>query len=145
MINGELFLNQTRLHETEFAHDPKTPITESYIPSLIEKSSKYKVGLITHEDLASGIERKLEEFYRNNIPYILFDSSTEEDLHHIVEKVSDTAYRLIWAGSAGLATQLVKKIKKDGLGPISSEEMSNSVLLVVGSVNKKIKNSLNYC
>lgn len=142
VINGCLLLDQTPLHSTEFAKDPKTPITDSFIPNLIEKDSKYKVGLMTVEDLKNGIESKLEEYYTKNIPYILFDSSSEEDLEVIAELLGKTKYNFIWAGSAGLATQLVKKIQCNKNPQVTIGVPLEPVLLVVGSVNKKNKKQL---
>lgn len=144
VMDGNLYIDQSPIHETEFALDPKTPVTSSYIPGLIEQVSKYRVGLIKQEDLAGGIKGKLKEFQDAKTPYIVFDSSTEEDLKVIVDVVKETSYNVVWCGSAGLATHLfssdfTKKTTNTFSGSASS---SQPVLFVIGSVNKKNQRQL---
>src|SRR5699024_4782106 len=41
-VNGRHYVDQVPLAETEFAHDPATPVKESYIPDLLRKQTERK-------------------------------------------------------------------------------------------------------
>ena len=40
-VNGFQYVNDKLLHETEFAKDPKNPVTESHIAAMLKKQSKF--------------------------------------------------------------------------------------------------------
>ncbi|WP_227937187.1 four-carbon acid sugar kinase family protein [Alkalihalobacillus deserti] len=137
--DGNLYLGQKLLHETEIAYDPKTPVNESFIPDILSRSSKRKTGVITNEDLAQGknfIKEKLVRYYEEKVPYIVFDSTVEEDLEQIVEWVNETPFQVVWSGSAGLANYLTSYgEKKNHSLNVKQLDKDQSVLMVVGSVN----------
>lgn len=141
--NGFIYLGDTLLHETEFALDPKTPITESYIPKLIEEQSGRMVGIITLDDMENGRQHllhKLEQYKESGRVYIVFDAVTGSHLQQIVDLFVDLPYRVIWSGSAGLAGYLTTEQHQRKVSLTKSDE---PVLIVVGSVNQKTRNQLN--
>ncbi|MDT8858911.1 four-carbon acid sugar kinase family protein [Alkalihalobacillus sp. MEB130] len=137
--DGNLYVGQKLLHETEIAHDPKTPVNESFIPDILSKGTKRKMGVITNGDLAQGkdfIKEKLALYYDENIPYIVFDSTTEEDLAQIVECVKETPFHVVWSGSAGLANYLTScGQRKNHVFNVEQLDQEKSILMVIGSVN----------
>lgn len=146
IVNGYHMLNKTLLHETEVSRDPKHPIDQSSIVSIIEKHSNKKVGHIDWEVIKGGYEeiiRKLEEFKDNDIQYVSFDSVVEEDLKVISEFIMKQPYSSICAGSAGLLNHLpeVLGMKKSYV----KHKMTKSnipALFVVGSISQKGRNQL---
>ncbi|CAM3966304.1 four-carbon acid sugar kinase family protein [Lederbergia lenta] len=136
---GHHYLNGILLNQTEIARDPKTPVTESHIPTLLSKELGEDVGNIELHTLRAGetaIRKKLEEFKKMNISYIVVDSEMEEDLESILHYTKMLDYTISWVGSAGLANYLPAHYgltMKDKTLQIPRHE--DPILTIVGSVN----------
>ncbi|MGM0924162.1 MAG: four-carbon acid sugar kinase family protein [Bacillota bacterium] len=148
VIDGIHYLDQKKLHETEFSKDPKTPVTESYLPKLIQEQSNQEVGHLSYSDLHKGLSHvtsRLDTYKKENTSYIVIDSIEDSDLELFILLVSQMKYSVIWAGSAGLMNHLPKAY---GLKPIQSDwslPMTNEpVLLVIGSISKAGRNQLDH-
>lgn len=134
--NGMLYIGDSLLDETEFARDPKTPVTDSFLPRLIENQSKRKTGLITLEDLEQGpahVERMLHSFFKENRRYVIVDAVLNRHLEETVRLFRQLDFRLIWSGSAGLAHCMVGR---DGATDHVLPKTDKPVLTVVGSLNR---------
>jgi uncharacterized protein YgbK (DUF1537 family) len=147
IIDGYHYLYHDLLHETEVARDPKTPVTESYLPKMLQKQTKQPLGLITYRDLQQGfshIKAMMDTFREKSTPYVVFDSKDEEDLRRIVEFITLTKYNVVWVGSAGLTNYLLplKTDKLVGMEKIEDISLHGLVLLVVGSVSSKSRKQL---
>lgn len=144
--DGHHYLNGKLLNETEIAHDPKTPVKESYIPKLIEDQTGKKVGLITYHELKLGkkaLLEKIETMISKEVHYVVFDAVVEEDLQHIAQFIVQSNLKVCWVGSAGMANYLPEayKIKKQQVmkaGP----KGNHPVMLVVGSVSQITRKQL---
>lgn len=139
VIDGIHYVNGTKLHETEVAHDPKTPVKESRLVKLIGDQAQRKVGHLSRADLERGTEHiaaRMASFKEQQIAYIVADSETEAHLEAIVKRIAPLPYSVIWAGSSGLIRYLPQAY---GLSHVHTEETLPStdkpVLLVVGSVS----------
>lgn len=136
---GTLYVHGTPLHETEFANDPKAPVTDSYIPELLRKQTKHSVETIPAAILAKGsgeLERLLRSCKSQGICYLLVDSVDGEDLRRIVSLMGETTYSVVWAGSAGLASQL--SAQGPSMQHPATEEYrkpDRPILVVIGSVS----------
>lgn len=144
--NGKLFIGGRPLAQTEFALDPKTPVRESSIVEILKKESNKKVAMITKQDLKKGeahVLEKMKAHYHVGIHFIVFDSTTDEDLKNIVSHVRKANYQVIWSGSAGLANYILEEKMKTG-NPENhwNGESGNQVLMVVGSVNRNSRRQL---
>ncbi|MGO4276862.1 four-carbon acid sugar kinase family protein, partial [Paenibacillus sp. TAF58] len=109
---GRLYVHGKPLHETEFANDPKTPVTESYIPDLLHRQTKQPVEVIPSAIIAEGtseLELVLQSCISRGIRYLLIDSADGEDLRRTVSLFGETTYKVVWVGSAGLARQLANQ------------------------------------
>ncbi|NRF93729.1 four-carbon acid sugar kinase family protein [Paenibacillus frigoriresistens] len=145
IVNGFHYLNDQLLHETEVAVDPKTPVTESFVPKLLGMQTKRTVELVTCGELRSGAEgiaAKLDVLHKSEIPYIVFDSEREQDLQIIVETITTLNYRIVWVGSAGLVEHLSPKFQLDNRAITPSNHESHVVLVVVGSVSGRTRRQL---
>ncbi|BDG49072.1 four-carbon acid sugar kinase family protein [Parageobacillus sp. KH3-4] len=148
IYKGYHFLHDTLLHETELSRDPKCPIKESYVPRLIAKQTDRPIGLIDYQTLRLGFDKvkeQLDRYRANGIPYIIFDSLSEEDLQRIVRYVCRINEKVVWVGSAGLANYLpeaeayrLQKSKKAAM----IEPNERPILLVVGSVSQVSRRQL---
>lgn len=160
MRNGIVYVNGMPLHETEMAHDPKHPATESSFSAILKRQSRYPVVLISLDRLRgerAALEKRIAGYRQSGIPYLVFDAEREEDLALIASLFPEEPEcpRVVWAGSAGLAGALTAKIvrntreasEQEGVLPnkpgkeqaASSHKAAyydpNCVVIVVGSVN----------
>ncbi|TDF99768.1 four-carbon acid sugar kinase family protein [Paenibacillus piri] len=162
--DGILYVNGIPVHETAAGSDPKTPVKESHIPTLLKLQTKREVGLIDHHDLRQGgahMQQKLSSLLDRQIRYILFDSGSESDLRTVANCIEQSGRRVVWAGSAGLANFLPmvqasastdSATESNAIqandAAIGGEERSGKlaaklpVLLVVGSVNGQSRKQL---
>lgn len=145
-MEGIHYLNGVPLADTEIAHDPKTPVTISYLPDLLKQQTKYEVGEITVADLEAGqnhIRTKLEQLKTNNIPYVMVDSTEEKHLELILQMTRELEYTFTWAGSAGIANYLPAHYELESrAASLDIPENSGPILTVVGSVNKNSREQL---
>jgi D-threonate/D-erythronate kinase len=108
--NGMIYVNGVLLAESEFANDPRSPVTDSKIKSIIGRQSRKKCQEISADIFKRGNKKGHQFLSReilNNQGIFVFDSRTENDLENIarsVELIIDQPYLL--AGSAGFANHL---------------------------------------
>ncbi|WP_165452354.1 four-carbon acid sugar kinase family protein [Paenibacillus thalictri] len=147
IIGGILFIDGVPVSQTEVAKDPKTPVTESFLPRLLGAQTAKRVGHVTLEQLRhkETLADRLEQFIQDETPYVVFDSESEGDLELIAQAMSASAYSAIWVGSAGLAFHLAGGTEIGGFADESQGDESDyneQVLLVVGSVSGKSRGQL---
>ncbi|MFC0332790.1 four-carbon acid sugar kinase family protein [Paenibacillus sepulcri] len=158
--NGYQYRSGTLVHNTEAAHDPVTPVTESYIPKLVGMQSQRACALITRDELMdqSALTVKLELLHKAAVAYLLFDALYDEDLDHVARSMAGSGLRIVWAGSAGLARSLALqaadrawgggaglKSQKPGTGQGPSSGMGTQpALAVIGSVSGISRGQLTY-
>ncbi|HSL00512.1 MAG TPA: four-carbon acid sugar kinase family protein [Rubrobacteraceae bacterium] len=119
------------VHETEAARDPRTPVVESHLPTLLAAAFPSVVSLGV-EDLADGehVRRVL-----SNAPCVVADAERDEDLDALARAVPDPR-RVLWAGSAGLALALGNLYPGPRAGAAPSRPApAGTVLVVVGSLS----------
>ncbi|MGP4038643.1 four-carbon acid sugar kinase family protein [Gracilibacillus sp. D59] len=141
--DGKMYVQNSPLHLTEFASDPKTPISTSFIPYILQRDIQQEVGLVNKRDLEKGkahILNKLEKWKEKNITYILFDSNEQSDLEKIVSFIYYSNFHLVWCGSAGLANAISCLIERRSVPPHLHKQVENgTILTVIGSVNQKTR------
>ncbi|UFT98787.1 four-carbon acid sugar kinase family protein [Radiobacillus kanasensis] len=147
VMDGHLFLNGIPIHETVFAQDPKTPITDSYIPNLLRRGTEREIGLIKQKDIEQGkkhIREKLLNYLNQDVSYIVFDSGVAEDLDQIVSWVKDFDFQVIWSGSAGLANHLKQYVIETQSTAIEHDIQKSirPILTIIGSVNRQSRAQL---
>jgi uncharacterized protein YgbK (DUF1537 family) len=139
---GVHYLNGRPVHETDIGADKKTPVSESFIPALLAQQTEKQAALITYTELRAGkdvLVKRLIELRSEGIPYVVSDAENEADLYALVHGVEQSGYRVVWAGSAGLAKCLSVGIQH--LIPISQKSAKSPLLLpvlvAVGSITKR--------
>jgi uncharacterized protein YgbK (DUF1537 family) len=124
------------VHETEVKDDPRTPVREGHVPTLLAAAFPSVVSLST-EDLADPdtVRRALEE-----ARCVVADAACDEDLEALVRAVPDSS-GVLWAGSAGLAVALGRVYPGPHTGTTPSAR-SSRVLVVVGSLSEVARGQL---
>lgn len=125
--DGILYVNNVKLAETQFAMDILNPVTDSFIPDIINKQSNINVKLKDINEEFSSQGDKEKHIY-------IFDSENMEDMENI-GKVLYSKNKLNYTiGNAGFAEILTRYIKSDA----KKEDIileDDRILFVCGSVN----------
>ena len=136
--DGVQLVRGVPVHETESRDDPRTPVREGHLPTLLAAAFPSVVSLGT-DDLAdpATVRRALDEAV-----CVVADAASDEDLEALVRAVPDPD-RVLWAGSAGLAVALAAVHP----GPSAATAHPRSapagrVLVVVGSLSAVARKQL---
>ncbi|WP_226086078.1 four-carbon acid sugar kinase family protein [Mesobacillus sp. S13] len=145
-VKGLHYVNGKLITETEFGRDPKTPVTEGFIPDLLKKSVDEDIALIDL-DLIRGSKDQLKTFVEKSIDggqsWFVCDSETEEDLKTIAAFFAKVGKKIVWAGSGGLIEYLPAELE---IFPQSGQDMKKTAidrtLTVSGSLSQVTKKQL---
>jgi uncharacterized protein YgbK (DUF1537 family) len=146
-VKGRHFLKRTPLSRTEFANDPKNPVTEDDLPKLLSHQSRRKVGLVELGCLRNGNVAVLEEISSlrgRGVELIVFDAQIEADLQRIVRIFSKKECNILWAGSTGLARHLAQAFETK-LKPVTlkkSPSPGRLQMLVSGTTSETTRRQL---
>lgn len=125
--DGILYVDNIKLAETQFAMDILNPVTDSFIPDIINKQSKIKVEIKDINEDFTSQNTKDKNIY-------IFDSENMDEMENI-GKVLHNKNRLYYTvGNAGFAEVLTHYIKSD----TKKEDIileDDRILFVCGSVN----------
>src|SRR5215213_7429905 len=130
-VGGVQLVRGVPVQETEVRNDPRTPVREGHIPTLLATAFS-SVGSLNIEDLAdpATVRRTLE-----GAECVVADAAGGEDLEALVRAVPDPS-EVLWAGSAGLAVALGGVYPGPSAGkPLSPRAPASKVLVVVGSLS----------
>lgn len=108
-VGGIHFLNGLPLEATEIARDPKMPVRESHIPSLLAAQTKRKVGHIGRKTVLAGQDAIIAELVRlkgDGVTVVVCDAWQDEHLRSLAAAIVSFARPVLWVGSAGLAEYL---------------------------------------
>jgi uncharacterized protein YgbK (DUF1537 family) len=134
-VAGFQYINDSLIHTTSFAKDPKNPVTESHIPTLIKNQSK---------------------IYKNLEIYKIYDVSKNEDFENVFKNITshykscDDLKVKIFAGTAKFFSCLLSnfiqleqssKTLKYLKSSKSSKKFQN-LLIISGSFNPVTKKQL---
>lgn len=99
--NGYLFVGDVLLGESPMRHHPLTPMTDSYLPRVLEGQSAYRAGVVTLAQVRRGeLGRRLAELRSEGVRYALVDAIEDADLAAAGRELADAP---LVAGAAGLA------------------------------------------
>ncbi len=137
-VAGVLLVKGVSVAETQFAHAPISPVKESHIPTLLEQSTKYRVGYIAVEQIDIGAESLYHKISRMPQDIVVCDVTTQYHLTSIVQAAILAKGRWLLCGSGGLARELhlfftkVPGVKKTRLASL----VSGPALVIVGTRNQ---------
>jgi uncharacterized protein YgbK (DUF1537 family) len=136
--DGVLLVNGVPVAETQFANDPISPVKESSIPRLLEKSMNQAVGRISISEIEAGPEALKKTISNRSENIIVCDVAEPSHLSGIAQAAALAEGRWLLCGSGGMAREMhlllggvskVEKAQKGGqkIGP---------ALVVVGTRNQ---------
>ncbi|MCS2160732.1 four-carbon acid sugar kinase family protein [Scandinavium sp. H11S7] len=128
--DGHCLVNGVPLLDTEFASDPKTPITSSRIAGLVALQSDMPVHEVHLADLRRGrLSALLSGWAAEAECMVVVDAVEDRDLMLIAQALSEQTPLPLMVGAAGLANAL----------PVSlfmHEQQALPVLVVAGSMSE---------
>ncbi len=137
-VYGVQLVRGVPVHETEAKNDPRTPVREGHIPTLLATAFP-SVRTLGVEDLAdpTTVRRVL-----GDARCVVADAARDEDLEALVRAVPDPS-EVLWAGSAGLALALGTVYPGPQVGkPTAALAPVRTVLVVVGSLSEVARGQL---
>lgn len=147
-INGHQYVHGHLVSESEFGKDPKTPVTNSYIPAILGKLVKDPIILLNH-DLLQGSTEEIKNFIstqsQQGSTWFVCDAKTDADLKKIATAFGKVNKKTIWAGSAGLIEYLpdVLDLEKKATNQ-EKDILVNKTLTVSGSMSSTTKQQIEY-
>lgn len=133
--NGIHYIEGELLENSVFGKDPFEPVKKSYIPDIIKEQSDISVVCLKTDE---KIPKTLNE------PSILvFDAQTINDLSQRVDDIVETKNLKYIAGCAGLAEQIVNKIKFEN-SERKHFEKTEKLYIACGSLNDITKKQVGY-
>jgi len=145
-VSGHHYVNGKLITETEFGRDPKTPVTESFLPRMLNKNAGKDIALLDLE-LIRGEKADILEFIERAVAagntWIVCDSEREEDLQVIAESFTSVQKKTIWTGSGALVEYLPDALKLRSHHENDHEENNiRKTLTVSGSLSQVTKKQL---
>lgn len=104
-VNGIHQLNGVRITETEIGRDPKKPVRQDVLKKILE--SVFKENII---HVSRGMPNGL--FPSSGTRIFTFDAETNDDLLGIINAAAETGKRILWAGTAALADNIMRSIEE---------------------------------
>ena len=110
--DGRCYVHGVPLDQTEFASDPKTPVSRAEISEIIAMQSRLPAALAT-----AGEEKRV----------LIVDAWEDSHLDQVIDAVAPHARETLLVGSAGLCEALARRLRRSEQGPL---------LAVVGSMSE---------
>ncbi|HZP92410.1 MAG TPA: 3-oxo-tetronate kinase [Burkholderiales bacterium] len=115
IYKGYLFVGDELLSESGMRHHPLTPMTDPSLVRVLQRQSKYKVGLVPYATIGKGVAAVREAFERlkrEGVRHAILDSITDDHLTMLGEACADM--KLVTGGS-GMAMGLPANFIRQGL------------------------------
>ncbi|MDR3562541.1 MAG: four-carbon acid sugar kinase family protein [Negativicutes bacterium] len=132
-VGGLHLLNAAPLEATEIARDPKFPVKESYLPTLLASQSKRRVGHIGLKIVLAGeaaIQAELVRLHAEGVGIVVCDIWQDEQFGRLAGAMVKLTIPTLWVGSAGLAEYLPA-----ALGMSGWQASRAPVAVIAGSVS----------
>lgn len=112
-IGGYHLLKGIPIERTEYARDPRFPIYESHIPTILRSELQNQqdeiVDLIELKTVIKGagpILKKMNELIENGVKLIVVDAISVTDIEQVVLAMEKSSHKILPCGSAGCAQVL---------------------------------------
>lgn len=137
-LGGNLIVQDKPLGFSTYTASNSHNIAESFIPSILEKQTKLSTGRIDINEIKKGktsIINLIANLTNEGKSIIVADSSNEKHLKDIVASGMSFGNKVLFTGSAGLASCLAESHKKTKEPKINVNNIKSPILVVGGSRN----------
>lgn len=124
------------LELTFFAHDPRWPMRESHLPTLLAQQAGLEVAQVGLDAVAAGPEALATRLRATREPLIVVDALEQEHLATLAAALALLGERWLPCGSAGLAEEWVAALRpaREPIDPAPSRD-AGALLAVSASRN----------
>jgi uncharacterized protein YgbK (DUF1537 family) len=130
-------VNGKPLELTYFAHDPRWPMRESHLPTLLMQQAGKEVGHVGVESVARGTEAVASALRGRTQELVVVDALEQVHLRSIAEALVRLGDAWLPCGSAGLAEEWVRALGISRSVPLVRPPVdAGPVLVVCGSRNE---------
>lgn len=138
---GYLLVNGIPLQATDVAHDPVAPLTQSYVPAIVQKQSKFPVSYIGLETVLAG-EKETERALRAQIAdgkrILVMDAVTDEEIEAIAKAmVAIKEVQMVPADPGPLTAAYSKFYTRQ-------HASDKKIIVTVGSITSNAASQLQY-
>ncbi len=120
--DGRCYVHGVPLDQTEFASDPKTPVSRAEISEIIAMQSRLPCLTLNAGQLPAALATAGEEKR-----VLIVDAWEDSHLDQVIDAVAPHARETLLVGSAGLCEALARRLRRSEQGPL---------LAVVGSMSE---------
>ena len=139
VIDGNLYVKNILLSDTEAKSDPTKPVTESYIPAIISQQAARKTAVINYARLLEGRDSLIDtirQHINSNVQILIIDAKEKEDLRIIASALAGMKDKFLIAGSLGLAEFIPDFFL--------AEKIRKANIIIAGSVSNVTLRQLDY-
>lgn len=120
--DGRCYVHGVALDQTEFASDPKTPVSRAEISEIIAMQSRLPCLTLNAARLPAALATAGEEKR-----VLIVDAWEDSHLDQVIDAVAPHARETLLVGSAGLCEALARRLRRSEQGPL---------LALVGSMSE---------
>lgn len=142
-VDGVLLVNGVPVAQTQFAHDPISPVKESHIPTLLGKSTKRQVGTVSVKDIEAGPKSLYQKITSLPQEIVVCDVTDQSHFTGIAQAAAQAKGRWLLCGSGGLARELTLLLGKPPKAKRTKVSQPTGLALVaIGTRNQVSANQL---
>ncbi len=138
---GYLLVHGVPVQLSDVGKDPVKPVTESHVPKLVEKQSKFTVASIGLETILAGkqaIESKMQDAIDAGARIIVPDVITNEDIDAVASAMAELeAYQMVPADPGPLTAAFARAFSRKRM-------KDKKIIVTVGSVTSNSSKQLQY-
>ncbi|GAA3610792.1 four-carbon acid sugar kinase family protein [Gibbsiella greigii] len=125
---GNCLIHGSLLTETEFASDPKTPITTASIQQRLKQQSALPCSHLPLAAVRGGeLQAALAQLQQQHARFVIVDAETDDDLQRLMLAAARLPQRPLLIGATGLS---------DALGRLLADRRPAPLLAVIGSMSE---------
>jgi len=145
VLDGHLRVNGNVLETTSFAHDPRWPMRQSHLPTLLMQQWGREVGHIGIDVLNRGADETIAALQACGESLVVVDAVGQEHLHTLARALVTLGAGWIPCGSAGLAEEWARLVDVRRQVPsVAPLPGGGPVLVVSGSRHEVTLSQLRY-
>lgn len=127
-LNGQCWVGDQLLTDTEFAHDPKTPVHSSRISDILSEQTNLTYCEISLNGCTDDTTRVIEKARREGYSAVIINIKDNGQLKQLGEAIRQLSFKPLCVGSAGLSQYLFDLGK--------TKNFIQPMLAVVGSMSQ---------
>lgn len=136
--DGQCYVKGDLLTETEFATDPKTPVSTASVSECLAEQTTLRQHHVSLEALRSGdFQAQVFALAASGVRIVVADAQTPEDLHLIIQAAESLPFRPLLVGASGLSHALAQHSLTLQTSPQAITTRTTAPLLaVIGSMSE---------